>query len=34
MTKTQLLEIDDFIEGELDYDDEGSYYGECARPII
>lgn len=29
MTKIQLLEIEDFIEGELDYDDEGSYYGEC-----
>lgn len=29
MTKIQLLEIEDFIEGELDYDDEGPYYGEC-----
>ncbi len=22
------LEVDDFIEGELDYDDDGTYYGE------
>jgi len=30
MTKTPKLqlEVDDFIEGELDYDDDGIYYGE------
>jgi len=30
MTKTPKLqlEVDDFIEGELDYDDDGTYYGE------
>lgn len=28
MLKTQLLEIEDFIEGELEYDDDGHYYGE------
>jgi len=28
MAKTPKLEVDDFIEGELDYDDDGIYYGE------
>lgn len=23
-----ILEVDDFIEGELEYDDDGAYYGE------
>jgi hypothetical protein len=29
MTKTPKFQlVDDFIEGELDYDDDGTYYGE------
>ena len=28
MTNKSKLEVDDFIEGELEYDDDGAYYGE------
>jgi len=28
MTRIPKLEVDDFIEGELEYDDDGIYYGE------
>lgn len=34
MTNITKLDVDDFIEGELEYDDDGAYYGEIAIDSI
>jgi len=34
MTNIAKQDIDDFIEGELEYDDDGAYYGEITVDSI